>query len=1257
MRKYLPILMLMLLMLSLISIDCRAVVEASSNPTEFTSLTSFYSEVPKNPDGTLPEYYSLTIDNYGYIGQFRVFVPPGTAALDLSIKESGKQKVVARHMVPPKGSPDDPPTGYVPGNNYTLSELIKSDCWVTEDSFYELAIATGGFSPPIEANRAGWLYAKVGGGDYSQYYANRFTARVKSDVYNAWWYANIKDKSVWDKYVEGVETYTDPPEPNTQPVLFVSPIIQSVPLTAGTTTFNVSNEGTGTTMSWVPVVIEGTDWLTVTSFTSGNSGTLACSYTAYAAGSGTRTGKIRIVSNGATNSPVEVTVTQNGATAPVLTVTPTNQMVPLSAGTTTFNVSNSGIGTMPWTAAVIDGSDWLKITEGATGTDSGTITCSYGTVNSTRTGKIQITANGATGSPAVVTVTQSSTVVPILTVTPSSQLVNLSAGTTTFNVSNSGIGTMPWTAAVIDGSDWLKITEGATGTDSGTITCSYGTVNSTRTGKIQITANGATGNPAVVTVTQGGVVVPVLTVTPSNQSVPLSAGTTTFTVSNTGVGTMPWTAAVISVGEWLKITSDPSGTNNGTITCSYDATKVTRTGEIKISADSAPNAPVYVTVTQDGTEPSVLSVTPKNLTVLLSGGTTTFSISNTGKGTMPWTAAVMPGSEWVTISPSSGTDNGTITCSISATTSMRTGTIRITASGATGSPADVTLTQSGTMVTMPVPATGQTTCYDGYGNPINPCPTSGQAFYGQDANYKINPMSYTKLDSSGNVLPDVATSWVMVRDNVTGLIWEAKTNKDWKQNLLDPHDADNKYTWYDNNPETNGGYAGNNGNNTDTEAFIKKLNLDKFGGYDDWRLPTINELENMVSYNVPDKPLIDSDFFPNTQNDDKYWSSSNYNCNDQNEKNKAWAMDFSLGYGNFDIKDIGHYVIAVRSENYATNISGRFVDNQDRTITDNMTGLMWQQDPAKMMNWQSALSYCDDLNKDIKLGNHTDWRLPSIKELKSIADYSLTSPPAINTVFAATEPNHYWSATTNVFSKIYSYAWFVDYVDGSSFPSDKIKELNYVRAVRDMSMLSVTPSSSSVSKDIGAVSLNVFVSGQQAVTWKAEQKIVGTPWLTIETTNNNSNHGIIKCTYSANPSAETRTATIQITATGTELLNSPMDVTISQAPNCIATLNNSSVLNIPYINYASGNLILWADFNQEENSQEQKTYFKLIENQLDTITNPSSTCSNAAIMSSDLNIHVPYLLMPNGSSMCMDMKYRPDKTPGVYFEAISGCTN
>ncbi|MEI6565686.1 MAG: BACON domain-containing carbohydrate-binding protein, partial [Verrucomicrobiota bacterium] len=130
-------------------------------------------------------------------------------------------------------------------------------------------------------------------------------------------------------------------------------------------------------------------------------------------------------------------------------------------------------------------------------------------------------------------------------VTPSNRPVSKDAGTTTFSVSKTGTVTMPWTAAVTSGSDWLWIPPGTSGIDAGTINCSVtaNTSTSARTGKIRVTATGgATGSPVDVTVTQAPAVVPpVLSVTPLNQGVSQIAGTTTFSVSNTGTGTMPWT--------------------------------------------------------------------------------------------------------------------------------------------------------------------------------------------------------------------------------------------------------------------------------------------------------------------------------------------------------------------------------------------------------------------------------------------------------------------------------------------------------------------------------------------------------------------------------------------------------------------------------------------------------------------------------------------------------------------------------------------
>jgi hypothetical protein len=67
-----------------------------------------------------------------------------------------------------------------------------------------------------------------------------------------------------------------------------------------------------------------------------------------------------------------------------------------------------------------------------------------------------------------------------------------------------------------------------------------------------------------------------------------------------------------------------------------------------------------------------------------------------------------------------------------------------------------------------------------------------------------------------------------------------------------------------------------------------------------------------------------------------------------------------------------------------------YTDNGDGTVTDNVTGLMWQQeDDDTTRTWDEACSYCDEL----ALAGYSDWRLASKKELMSIVDYGTYSQP------------------------------------------------------------------------------------------------------------------------------------------------------------------------------------------------------------------------------------------------------------------------
>jgi len=122
-----------------------------------------------------------------------------------------------------------------------------------------------------------------------------------------------------------------------------------------------------------------------------------------------------------------------------------------------------------------------------------------------------------------------------------------------------------------------------------------------------------------------------------------------------------------------------------------------RTATIHVTATGATGSPIDVTVTQAPTPVQlVLSVTPPNQAVSKDAGATTFSVSNTGTGDMLWTATVTAGGSWFSISSgASGTNSGTIISSFTANTSSsaRTATIRVTATGAAGSPVDVTVTQ------------------------------------------------------------------------------------------------------------------------------------------------------------------------------------------------------------------------------------------------------------------------------------------------------------------------------------------------------------------------------------------------------------------------------------------------------------------------------------------------------------------------------------------------------------------------------------
>jgi len=349
----------------------------------------------------------------------------------------------------------------------------------------------------------------------------------------------------------------------------------------------------------------------------------------------------------------------NEGKCPRLAVNPLNQNVTSSSGTTSFSVTSN----IAWTSS----SDqvWCIVTP--SGTDNGTITATYQSNPGAGSRIATITVSGSGVSDQVVTVTQVGTA-PSLIVTPLNQIVTPSAGTTGFAVASN----VPWTASC--NQTWCTVTPSGTGI--GTIIATYQANTGAGSRIVTITVSGSGVSDQVVTVTQLGAT-PSLLVTPVNQNVKSSSGTTSFAV----VSNIDWTSACDQA--WCIVT--PSGTGIGTIIATYqENTEVnTRTATINVKGPGVSNQ--VVTVTQSGTAPSLI-VTPLNQNVTSSSGTASFTVTTN----VTWTSS--SDQAWCTVTPS-GTGNGTITATYQENTGANSRIATITINAAGGSSQVVTLTQ------------------------------------------------------------------------------------------------------------------------------------------------------------------------------------------------------------------------------------------------------------------------------------------------------------------------------------------------------------------------------------------------------------------------------------------------------------------------------------------------------------------------------------------------------------------------------------
>ncbi|WP_040335131.1 Lcl domain-containing protein [Candidatus Magnetobacterium casense] len=245
--------------------------------------------------------------------------------------------------------------------------------------------------------------------------------------------------------------------------------------------------------------------------------------------------------------------------------------------------------------------------------------------------------------------------------------------------------------------------------------------------------------------------------------------------------------------------------------------------------------------------------------------------------------------------------------------------------------------------------------------------------------------------------------------------------------------------------------------------YVACLNAANYLGYNDWRLPNINELKSFINMGETYAATwLNSQGFTNVQTI-LYWSSTTSTY----DTSSAWVFYLDAGYIYANGKSNSSYVWPVRtgqsaafgnaaiwstgqSVSYASGDDGelqkgvmwpnpRFTVNGEQTVTDNLTGLLWAKDAGTpttgnctgdKRTWEAALNYVTCLNDANYLG-YSDWRLPNINELQSVTNMGEAYVALwLNSQgFTNVQASRYWSSTT--YARSTSYAWVVPMYDGS----------------------------------------------------------------------------------------------------------------------------------------------------------------------------------------------------------------------------------
>ncbi|MEE9345435.1 MAG: DUF1566 domain-containing protein [Methylococcales bacterium] len=138
----------------------------------------------------------------------------------------------------------------------------------------------------------------------------------------------------------------------------------------------------------------------------------------------------------------------------------------------------------------------------------------------------------------------------------------------------------------------------------------------------------------------------------------------------------------------------------------------------------------------------------------------------------------------------------------------------------------------------------------------------------------------------------------------------------------------------------------------------------------------------------------------------------------------------------------------------ATTPTSRFIIHSNSTVTDTNTGLMWKRcvegksgdhclegEPLPV-RWKDSFQQAASSD----FAGYTDWRVPNIKELRSIVEHQCYDPAINLTVFPGDTGEDMWSSSP--FADGPASAWIIYFYDGYAYSYYLRDEIGWLRMVR-----------------------------------------------------------------------------------------------------------------------------------------------------------------------------------------------------------------